>query len=627
MSLLLRCRFIVVIAFLIVPLSTSLSSSLSNAAEPSAPDPPLPILVINPDGSLPDDGSNCLKVGSDGSARFILKPPQRLKSEKRDEYPGNPIAPENPYTDTDEHEEGFDYSNRGLYIDVASMEGGYLNFDQDYLQEPAEKIRTVRSPGNEGKTICVVASKPERVESWFEVMGFHVMASTALMGSSYLSGGYFDNFADAGAVQALPHYGMLYVQLKAAADIQRQLMIRGQFSPAGSTCGAAGMFASGVPLLLNLLPAVNLNNMGLAGGYTAFWLSGLARLSLQCANHGVVTPVGEYLFPANGTFRQPGSLTLSDAWMGLGGLGTAYSTQGLKNTPYTGYVVPQAMWTKITISSTGGVRTFVRNINDRYFLKDSEILPFLSDVTTLIIIASLDDPSDVTHIYFDEYIKQMGSSAAGGFIKYGSDWVAQEQTGPNGEKLDEGGPEMREWENYFQSWIDEGVFSIGTMVTLQGATAVVPYVVAPIARLTSPVTRFGKATVASAYKTIPYINYAKDGIVKVGTVIGTAKTKVTGAARSVGSTLKSVVQKIPYSGKLAAYAPATTAKGPVRSGLSFSKGIALRVAVKHNGPSAAKHMAVVADMMSAASRPGAPFRKIFQADHRIVLDHFVLLGN
>ena len=563
---------------------------------------PLPVLEMNPDGTLPGDNRNCFTVGSDGIVRFWLIPPQRLRNKRWDTYPGNPIAPEDPSVDV--HDEGFDYSNKGLYIDIASIEGGYPGFDQDYMQTPVEKVRTIHLPGSEGKTICL-RSLSERVESWFEMIGFHVMASAALTGSSYVSGGYFDNFADAGALQALPHYGMLYVQLKAAEDVRRQLQLRSNLNPGTATCSAAGVFAGAVPLLTAAGTFRPLNNMGLTGGYSTFWLSALAKLLLQCVDYQVVTPVGEYLSPANGSVRQPGSLTMNDAWMGLGGLGTTYATQMIRDLQYTGYIVPKDMWAKIAITSTGSVRTFIRNLNDRYFWRDSEILPLLADGLTMLTITSLDDPSDIMHAYFDEYIKQISFSATGAVVEYSSS-------------------EVREWEDYFQSWIDEGTFAIAATGMIQGVVAAAPYVVTPIAKLLSPVT--GKVWMAAraTSKALPYINHVNDKVARLGTVVSAVKTKAAGSARQVGSLLKTIVQKIPLSDKMTTLVPAATASPPIQTGLSISKGISLRVALKYSGPSSARYMSAVSDMISAASRPGSPFRKVFQADERIVLDYYVL---
>ena len=98
-------------------------------------------------------------VGNDGTATINLIPPQRLQNDYWDTRDENPIRPTREV-----YEKGFDYTHKGLYLDLASINtAGRTEFDSDYLEVPETRERIVHSPGNEGELICLkVLHKPGR---------------------------------------------------------------------------------------------------------------------------------------------------------------------------------------------------------------------------------------------------------------------------------------------------------------------------------------------------------------------------------------------------------------------------------------------------------------------------------
>ena len=392
------------LAGFLFPGSAESSVEPFNATWPAALDEQHPVIEIQPDGTIKDDGTNCVLVGPDATATVYLVAPPQLKNDDWDSLEYNPIRPGSTAT-----EEGFDYTHHGLYLDLPFINPvGRTEFDSERLETPLTRKRVIRSPGNEGQLICLTTPhKPGhspyvRVQSPLETLGYHLMAVAFSWGIDKATGNRLNNFKDGGAFSYSHGYGMLTVQLKAGRDI-KQFFANLGFSPARSTCLAAAVQATGYPFIQKLLTPMA--DLSLAGRYATFWLSSLSGNIVDCIGLTAFQPIGEKLSPANGTVRQPGSKVVTDAWGGFGALGSAYALAGKGD--------DLGMLVKITITSAGRMRSFIRNINDHYFWRDSEILPLLQDGLVSVSMALMSDPGAVTTVFFDEYLKQTSSFSDG----------------------------------------------------------------------------------------------------------------------------------------------------------------------------------------------------------------------
>ena len=548
-----------------------------------------PTVQIQPDGTILNDGTNCGMVGNDGYATFNVIAPQRLKNDYWDEKDYNPIRPTEAA-----HEEGFDYTHHGLMIDMASInKAGRTEFQSDYLEVPETRERLVYSPGNEGKMICLtVLHKPERspysrVESRFETLGYHAAAVATSWRIDKETGKSLINFKSGGIFSSLHAYLMLSVQLKAGRDIKQFYMSRG-YSPTEATCLAAGTQTAAAPVMMTLMTPMNQLDIG--GRYAGFWFSSLSRNTIDCIGNTVFQPLGEAVSPANGTIRQSGSLSVTDAWAGPGALATAYATQPLYSAfaPERYQNSPPVMWTKITITSTGGTRTFIKNINDRYFWRDSNILPYLHDGIIMISMAAEDNPSQVTTIYYDEYLKQVSSAYSGAALGTSE--------------------RMQEMEQFFQGEVDNGINTVALTGMLQAATIGYPYVKAGAIKAAPYVS-----------KVIPYSSTLGNAIGTAGSVIGTAKT---GASKAI-SAAWNTVPSIPGSQYITALMPSSPAGATPAVSYTAVKGLGLHFSLNYLGPLSTLFTAKISDMMTDAATPRSMSRKLFQADMRLVIDHYV----
>lgn len=549
-----------------------------------------PTIQIQPDGTILDDGTNCVLVGDDGTATINLTPPQRLKDDDWDDKGYNPIRPGSVV-----YENGFDYTHKGLYLDLASInKAGRTEFHSDYLEVPVTRERTIHSPMNAGKMICLtVKHKPgrtpySRVQSWFETLGYHGMAIGASWGIDKATGNRLINFGNGDGFSALHGYAFLSVQLKAGQDL-KQFYIHQGYTPAQASCLAAGTQMTAYPAMIAM--ATPMDQLTAAGRYSTFWLSTASKNTIDCIGDTVFQPLGEYISPANGTFRQPGSQSVTDFWAGPGAMAFVYMTQPVYGSLFLRQLdtKPPVMWTKITITSTGGTRTFIRNINQRYFWRDSAMLPFLQDGLTMITVASMEDPSQITTIYLDEYIKQMSSDYSGAAL--------------------ETSERMQEMEEWFQGEINNGLFTIGAMAALQGAVIASPYVKAGVNAMASYLTWAVPypGQLWNAVATSGFIKAAKSGLAKAGHAIGEKVLAVTGSEYIAG-----LIPKAPDAIPVVSY--------------GAMKGFALHLSLHYTGPISTLFTAKISDIMTDISDPHSRTRTLFQADLRLVIDHYVAGG-
>ncbi|MET4695451.1 hypothetical protein [Endozoicomonas lisbonensis] len=561
------------LAGFLFPGSAESSVEPLNSTWPAVPDEQHPVIEIQPDGTIKDDGTNCVLVGPDATATVYLVAPPQLKNDYWDSQEYNPIRPGNTAT-----EEGFDYTHHGLYLDLASINAmGRTEFDSERLETPLTRKRVIRSPGNEGKLICLTTlHKPGRspyvrVQSLLETLGYHGMVVAFSGGIDKAAGNGLNNFKDGGAFSYLHAYSMLSVQLKAGRDLKQFFANRG-FSPAQATCSAAAMQASAFPLIQRLLTPMG--ELSLAGRYATFWLSSFSGNTIDCIGQAVFQPIGEKLSPADGTIRQPGSKAVTDAWGGFGALGSAYALAGKSDGLHV-------MLVKITITSAGRTRSFIRNINEQYFWRDSQMLPLLQDGLVSVSMALVDTPGAVTNVFFDEYLKQMSSSATGYMLS-------------SSQRIQE----MEEW---FQSQISKAALTMGVMA---GGAVASPYV----GQIINYLIPYGKA----------YIPGFAPATNLLGRVLS-VPDQVKDAALSAGSIIGGKIRAVPGVEMLQSYLvyPELFASN------SATKGIFLHVAVNYAGPASVLFTKKIADMMTDASAPRAPIRTLVQADQRLVIDHYV----
>ena len=431
------------------PDSAEASFESFNSTYPVALDEQYPVIEIQPDGTIKDDSTNCVLVGPDGTATVYLAAPPQLKDEYWDHKEYNPIRPGNAAT-----EEGFDYTHHGLYLDLASINTmGRTEFDSERLETPLTRKRIIRSPGNAGKLICLTTlHKPGRspyirAPSLLETLGYHAMALALSWGIDKATGNGLNNFKNGGVFSYLHGYTMTSVQLKAGRDLKQSIANRG-FSPTQATCSAAAMQAAAFPLLIQKL-LTPMEGLSLTGRYATFWLSSLSGNTIDCIGQFAFQPLGEKLSPADGTIRQPGSKAVTDAWAAFGALGSAYALADKIGDQHV-------MLVKITITSAGRTRSFIRNVNEHYFWRDSEILPLLQDGLVSVSMALVDNPGAVTNVFFGEYLRQMSSSATGYMLSSSQ--------------------RMQEMEEWFQEQIINSAFlTVGVLAGIQLAAVVSPY--------------------------------------------------------------------------------------------------------------------------------------------------------
>ena len=425
-----------------------------NSTYPVTLDQQHPVIEIQPDGMIKDDGTNCVQVGPDGTATVYLAAPPQLKNKYWDSLEYNPIRPGNTAT-----EEGFDYTRHGLYLDLASINAkGRTEFDSERLETPLTRKRIIHSPANAGRLICLTTlHKPGRspyvrVQSLLETLGYHVMAVALSGGIDKAAGNGLNNFKDGGVFAYLHGYTMTSVQLKAGRDLKQSIANRG-FSPAQATCSAAVMQAAAFPLIQKLLTPMG--ELSLAGRYATFWLSSLAGNTIDCAGQSSIQSYGEKLSPANGTIRQPGSKAVTDAGAALSTLSTLFALSDAHFLLADETGDPHVMLVKITINSAGRARSFIRNINEHYFWRDSEMLPLLQDGLVSVSMALVNNPSAVTSVFFGEYLRQMSSSATGYMLSSSQ--------------------RMQEVEEWFQGQINSAFLTIGVLAGIQLAAVASPY--------------------------------------------------------------------------------------------------------------------------------------------------------
>ncbi|AMO57511.1 hypothetical protein GZ77_14930 [Endozoicomonas montiporae] len=548
------------------------SSEYRYVTQPVGMDSLLPVIEISPDGLIPDDGSNCALVDSEGYAHFYLTAPSQLKDDYWDSKYYNPIRPGSTAMD-----EGFDYTHHGLYLDLAGMNRlGHSTVDSERLDIPRTSLRAIYSPGNEGKRICLFTQhKPgkspyERVPSVLETLGYHAMMLTVSGGIDKLTGNRLNNFGGINPFAHIHGYTMLFAQLKAGRDLKRFFINHG-FSAAGSTCST--MAIQGALAYFKLVDFLTeMKDLTLAGRYATFWLSPLSGNTLDCITQAVIQPVAEYISPANGTVRQPASNLITDAWSAYSGFGAASLLA-----PTAKNAMLKAMLVKVTISSGGRIRHFIRCLTELERGADAEIYSVFQEGLVYISMSFLGGEGKVTKVLFDEFLKQTSSS----FMGYE---LSSNQR-------------MQEVEEWFQGQINGGLVTLGALAGLQASAIASPYAAKLIAYLASV-----------AQTSVPGYALAAKGANNLFWLTGKAGGLAGGAVKAFPGAERLLSFKL-FPELFVAH--------------SLAKGVALHVSLNYVGPTSVLFTKLIADMMTNASVPRAPIRTLVQADQRLTIGHYV----
>ena len=94
------------------------------------------VIRLNPDGTLPVNGSQCVQVSSDGIARVTFVTPKH-----------------------DIHG-GFDYDRSGLYLSFISADHGSFTQHSPYILEETNVYQEIVSSKNAGKVILISRKTP-----------------------------------------------------------------------------------------------------------------------------------------------------------------------------------------------------------------------------------------------------------------------------------------------------------------------------------------------------------------------------------------------------------------------------------------------------------------------------------
>lgn len=562
-------------------------------AHTSAAGAVVPTIRMLPDGSLPADGSQCVMVDSDGIARVNFAMPHR----KRGFYDDNPHFPR---SDVSWHDDGFEYDRYGVYLSVVNAQGGRFWQQQSRVTGESVVYQEVVSSGNAGKQICFKTIEDKPVPSYFEFVGRYFSEIFFLNKFESFTGGAFNNFLKSGFSDSIPAFMMLHNQLEMGKDMQQLMQVQGGMSSAQA---GISMVVGLKAVEYGFSPAWYrpITDLGASGAFILFYSAPMMEGALNGIDDGLVTPVGELISPADGTDRQPGSLLASVFFRGPLMLSILHRGQSYWNkADMTGVIknhIPLEMFT-LTIVTTSSTRTFITDL-DRNFLGDNSLLGYLHDGVLLIAIASVDDPSNVITIYFDENIKGMSIDLLNTVQGYSDSMKS----------LDDN-----------LAW---GVNALGQFVVfgavLAGGMATIPVTGALLAKAWG----FGKLALDSISTCLPAVALVSLYAQKTGGRLKALGETAGAALRQTGKQLG----QLKVVSKASALVPATvgTGQNPVywdadkiigkACGLTFTLGIV--------GPGVRRIFSALSQIVSDASLPGSPLRYIFQSDRQIVIGHYV----
>lgn len=347
-------------------------------------------ITLQPDGSLPTDGSACMPVDQDGFARVVFETPAQKES------------PDGI---------GIDYVQQGLFLSVLSSKGGSFNPQTTYIPEETSVFYEIESQANAGKTICLHIKEDKIVPSYFEAGAryFGELGALRMLEAAY--GGAYNNFLEGYYTSVIPAFTTLHNQIEMGNDFRQLLELHAGMSSSASGFTSVGYLLPGYiafPEAWKVTPTT-LTNLGLAGSFYLFYSAPIGDGLINGLDNGFVTPyIGEWLSPANGTERQLGSILTSEFLRGPFILSALYGGQNYWNIPATADIkaknsVPNLM-VSLTIVSSHGTRQFVRTASE-HLLGDSSYLELAEDAILILSMATVDNPSTVTAIAFDENIK------------------------------------------------------------------------------------------------------------------------------------------------------------------------------------------------------------------------------
>ncbi|MGI9276047.1 MAG: hypothetical protein ACR2PT_14555, partial [Endozoicomonas sp.] len=382
----------------------------------------IPVLAMNADGTLPTDGSQCISVGEGGVAEVYFQPPvSKASCSARLTGAGAYTAMDQYFIDRCELVESYDYERKPLYIMTQSIQGGNFAQQISYHEQDERVLHRIRTDKQPGDVICLKSEALKRVPSLFEVYGVFMAKFGALLGFEALTGGSLSNFEQGSFLESLHGYGALSTQLVLNAQIDNELQLRGGMSQGSSSCSLASIYAFSYLLyfLSGQWSNPSMKALTTTGAFRTFGLSALAGNIMDCADYKLVMPyLSERLYPSAGSKRSPDSEMIGNLIKGPGWLALLYGSQ-LSNVPagVQAYLpahladFSRTMRVKLTIKSAINTRSFRLSGNQTFPADHPEFLKLVQDGILMMSMHSIDEPSKVMSVFFDEYIKQMGAAA------------------------------------------------------------------------------------------------------------------------------------------------------------------------------------------------------------------------
>ena len=556
----------------------------------------VPTIKLLPDGSLPTNGSECVTVGSDGIARVNFLTPHR----KRSIYDDYPHFPRNDFS---YHDDGLDYDRYGVYLSLVNIDKGQFYQQHSYVAGKSSVYQEVVSSGNAGRQICFKRVKDKAVPSYFEFVARYFGEIAALNLLEYATAGAFNNFLRSGFSDSIPTFTMLHNQLGMSWDMQQLLQVkRGMSSTKAGFLMAIAL--KGAECAFSNAWYRPVTDLGASGSFTLFYSAPIVDGALNGIDDGVVTPVGEWFSPANGTDRQPGSVLVSDFFRGPLMLYLLHRVQSIWDfsdgtTGVQTNRMPLEMYS-LTIVTTSSSRTFITNLN-KNFLGDSSLLSFLHNGVIMITIASVDDPSNVITVYFDESIKGMSNDLLYSAKGYSDSLKSMDEN---------------------LAW---GIDNLSNFVIFSAAAAGAMMAIPATADMLALAWGYRKLALDSLSTTwaalmLVGLYQPRKIPARLKAVAGTAGTGLRATGKYIGqSRVVSTLSSSLVPTRLGAGQPPVY----MNTGKIVGKAYGLSFTFNYVGPAFRRVVRALSEMISDASMPGSPFRYIFQTDRQFIIGHYV----
>ena len=520
----------------------------------------VPTIKIGADGSLPQDGSQCVRVDDDGVARVDFAFPPHIKNQK---------------------EGGFDYDRYGFYFSLMAANHGSFPTQSSVASPEAIIYQEVISSKNAGKTICFTLDANMDVPSYFETVARYFGLIGALRMLESAAGATYQDFPSTSYPGSIPAITMLHNQLEMGKDLRQLTMLKANTSSATAGFVTGGLLSTGY-LFFPESWYTPITELGTTGSFTLFYSAPIGDGLLIGIDDSVATPIGELISPANGTQRQPGSLMASHAFRGPVMLGSLYGTQNYWTGEHASKPVNTLM-VSLTIVTTYSTRTFIRELG-KNFLDDGELLGYLHDGFLMMSIASIDDPSNVIAIYRDESFKDRTNDLLNTYQHYSD--------------------QMKAVDKFFVKnlyRLEQTLIWAPIVLGLMTAySATVPLVNSILSHAETPLPL------------VVMVGMQKANSVKKAISNGLTKTRqVVASLPGISHVAKSLPQParsgIPFD---------TKTNAGKAMGLSFSFNVA--------GPGFRTMVHGLSNLMTDLGDPGSPWHTTFQTGRQFVIGHYVM---